>query len=173
MEKIKMSFFERKKYSLRICLLMFVGLGYPWLAMQLNPPPNPENMQRAHVRILSVSEEHPNIKTEISDGKIQYFEFPPTGYSPFHGFPRASFVVGKFKNKIDNCNGYIDYDEMRFMVSGETFRVWGVHCEGVSVSYADILQMYEKGRGFMRWVEGIGFLLMFSFCGFLVYFEGE
>jgi len=168
-----MSFFERKKYSLIICLMMLVGLGYPWLVMQVNHPPNQKNLQRVHVRILSVSENHPNIKTEVSSGKIQYFEFPPTGYYLNHGFPRASVAVGKFKNKIDNCNGYIDYDEMRFLAFGKTLRVWGVHCDEASVLYADILQVYEEGRGYSEWAEGVAFLLMFSFCVFLLYTDGR
>lgn len=143
MEKIKMSFFERKKYSLRICLVMLGGLGYPWLAMQLNPPPNPENLKRVHVRIIQIRDQSPNIRAEISNGQIQDFEFPPSGYSPFHGFPRFP-LTNKNKNKIENCLGYIDYDEMRFLILRKTYRVWGVYCEGRAFSYADIFQIYEE-----------------------------
>lgn len=168
--KANKSFFHRKKYSLRICVMMLIGFGYPWLVMLLNPPPNQENLQIAKVKIIKIKDESPNIRAEMSTGEIQNFEFPPSGYSPFHGFPRF-YIENNKKISLEGCFGYIKYDEMRFLIFRKILRAWSLNCENSFISYPDTLQKYKEDRDSMRFIENIGYLLMFSFCVYLLYFE--
>ena len=136
--------------------------------MLINSPPSEDALVQLRVKILNISNAHPNLKVQFENGRVEYIEFPSAMYDPIRGFSNSVHYMGDLqRTKLVGCSATLGVEAMQGLVAWNRRRAWRVLCGEYSISYQELLREYDLDNSTSSVIKIIENLFL---CGWVFLF---
>jgi len=135
--------------------VLAAGLVYLVLVNQANPVPEPGQLVKLPIEVLSVQDEAPHLQVRLVDGTQRTMTFPVLFTLVSSRYDELEEAEQK---KLPGCMGYVQGVGLRW-VPDEGFRIWDLHCGPVHKAFDEFRAAYEaRAAGWpalLGWYAGV------------------
>ena len=170
-EQKKRGLLRRYRDTIIASVALMASVGYPNVAMYLNPPPADGRTEMLSGVISRAQRQHSNILLQMPDGSEEALDFPGD-LQGIYMAKWATFSVASAEEfaSLKGCKADIQIDRLRWVFIPTNPRIWSIRCDRFSVPYNQIVEHYYNGAnlGGLRWIIVLG-----SFGVLLILFYGD
>ncbi len=145
-ERKKLPFFSRFSESFFVCVIVFLGLIYPRLLMDLNPPPMESDLHEISGQVIKIQRHKtPHIMVTTISGKVVDLDLPShIGYFGVMNWPENFENPGS--DNWQNCTAVFKVADYRWSWIPLNKRIWGISCSPYAASYSTFVDIYRESR---------------------------